>query len=251
MIKMQFALKDGGIVHISEVESGLKCNCICPMCKGALVAKKGSIKIHHFAHDNQIECPYGIETSLHLAAKEIIKNKKTFRVPNVVLPTGVKGKHRVLYQSRNIEISDVKVEHKLGGIVPDILLDVNGNELIVEIKVTHGIDNIKLEKIKQLNISTIEIDLSKHKRNFELSKLEELLIDGVQNKKWIYNKKVEEEKGKLLENSREIKMYPLRKVILDCPVIEGEISFKNACYVCPQALYYDEDKHLIFCGYKI
>jgi len=36
-----YALKDNELVHSSEVESGLMCDCIWPGCDEQLVAKRG------------------------------------------------------------------------------------------------------------------------------------------------------------------------------------------------------------------
>ena len=47
------------------------------------------------------------------------------------------------------------MEQRYGNIVPDIVLVSNGKELFIEIFVTHRIDEVKLEKLKQANISTI------------------------------------------------------------------------------------------------
>ena len=39
-LKITYALKDGEIVSIEDVKSGLNCSCICPACGDPLVAKK-------------------------------------------------------------------------------------------------------------------------------------------------------------------------------------------------------------------
>lgn len=52
-MKHEFGLREGEILHISEVtmkESGKAYNCIYPQCKEALIAKKGSKNMHHFAN---------------------------------------------------------------------------------------------------------------------------------------------------------------------------------------------------------
>lgn|GEM_PF-2752298 len=47
----------------------------CPHCQEELVVKKGEIKIHHFAHVAESECPYGAEeTETHLRMKEFLFN---------------------------------------------------------------------------------------------------------------------------------------------------------------------------------
>jgi len=67
-------------IHISKVKRGLDCECICPDCKEPLLARHGEIMIHHFAHHNPSRdgasggC--GVETIIHLMAKEIISGFK-------------------------------------------------------------------------------------------------------------------------------------------------------------------------------
>jgi hypothetical protein len=51
---MIYALKNDEIVHTSEVESGLKCECICPACGARLIARKGTKVLHHFFRINTI-----------------------------------------------------------------------------------------------------------------------------------------------------------------------------------------------------
>lgn len=62
--------KSGQLTHISEVSSGLACDCVCPSCKVTLVAKKGKINSHSFSHNESNICIGAIETALHLAAKK-------------------------------------------------------------------------------------------------------------------------------------------------------------------------------------
>lgn len=71
-LNLTYALKDNSLVHISEVESGLQCGCKCPACGETLIARKGDKVIHHFAHKSTVECEFGYQTSLHLAAKKVI-----------------------------------------------------------------------------------------------------------------------------------------------------------------------------------
>ncbi len=65
----------GKIVNIGNVENGAGCHCICPSCKGALIAKNNcKVRIHHFAHQSGVECPDAYESMLHLLAKERIRD---------------------------------------------------------------------------------------------------------------------------------------------------------------------------------
>ena len=80
-LKLLFGFKEGVLVHVSSVNSGLKCNCYCPNCNSKLVARKGNIKVHHFAHYNNSNCFSGLETALHLVAKEIFRTAKNIKLP--------------------------------------------------------------------------------------------------------------------------------------------------------------------------
>lgn len=59
-MKLPFGIKEGKFIHISEVSSG-RAEVLCPYCHNKLIAKKGRIKRHHFAHD-------GIGCTQHFSA---------------------------------------------------------------------------------------------------------------------------------------------------------------------------------------
>ncbi|MEA4988099.1 MAG: competence protein CoiA family protein, partial [Anaerovorax sp.] len=184
---MTYAIRDGILVNISDVDSGLKCECVCPACGTQLIARKGKLKSHHFAHYNVEECEHGYETSLHLAAKQIILDNKVFSIPAVFLEFPNSNREKALIaESKEIVVDEVKLETRMNNIVPDILVYTNGKMLQIEIFVTHKIDEEKLNKIKSNGISVIEIDLSKVE-NSEKEELKELLLGNSEKKSWKYN----------------------------------------------------------------
>ena len=66
---------DGCLVNIDTVKTGQECCCICPACKEPLVAKnKGTVRVHHFAHQSGTECDFAYESMLHLLAKERVQS---------------------------------------------------------------------------------------------------------------------------------------------------------------------------------
>ena len=74
------------VVHIEDIPKelrGLKCNCVCYRCGRTLVARKGDVLEHHFAHysdpagthqsgDYYCDVEKANESALHLMAKQII-----------------------------------------------------------------------------------------------------------------------------------------------------------------------------------
>lgn len=205
--EIYYALQNGKLVSIEDVESGLACNCFCPACNGKLVARKGEIRKPHFAHYKVEDCKHGAETALHLAAKEIIMEKKVFTIPSSKADKKVDGSQPILRGRKRIEFDKVESEVNLGDFIADILAKVNGKDLIIEIAVTHFVDETKREKIIAKGISAVEVDLSELKDGFTKSELVNLVIENTKNKLWIFDaekdallkKKEEEEKKKVEE----------------------------------------------------
>lgn len=203
---MPFGLRDGKLLHISEVSSGLDCGCVCAGCNAQLVARKGKIKQHHFAHAADSDCATGYETALHLAAKDIIERRKEIMLPPVKIfktsswPHGLSyrldkytdeftsSEAMILANEHKYQVDNVLLESRLGRIIPDVVVHISAIPLIIEIKVTHAVDKAKLRHIKKLKTSAIEIDLSKIPRDINIPSLESLIIDASEHKKWLYNR---------------------------------------------------------------
>ena len=187
-LNLIYALRAENIVHISEVESGLKCGCVCPACGAQLVAKKGSKMMHHFAHYAGQNCEYGYEFSLHLAAKDILSKAKRMVIPPVyvVFPDSYK-KDELVSEAREILIDRVELEKRFQDVIPDIVVYAGHKQFFVEIFVTHAIDETKLKKLQLANVSTIEIDLSKKESSISTEELTDILLQDSKEKTWKYN----------------------------------------------------------------
>lgn len=214
---MTYALKDNVLTCISDVESGLQCGCICPQCKSVLVAHKGKKNVHHFKHYNSQECEKGYQTSLHLIAKEIISKEKYFVIPPVSYSFNYNNKF-IDIPEQKILIDKVELETKTGDIIPDIVLYHGNHILLVEIYVTHKIDEEKRKKIESLGLSTIEIDLSTTDIDISYKNLRKILINKYYAKKWIFNKFIDDNVKNMYNVS---KVYPVKftshYIIDNCP----------------------------------
>lgn len=94
-ILIPYGLKDGVLIHVSKVKSGLACNCICPACHEKLVAKKGESRQDHFAHYSAEPCSNALESTLHILAKEILAKEKLITLPAICIQ--FKPSRRVLW----------------------------------------------------------------------------------------------------------------------------------------------------------
>src|SRR5690606_22309679 len=63
----------GRLVHVSEVESGRECGCVCVQCGSPMIARKGNHNVHHCGHDGSSNC--SAESALHQLAKEILRDR--------------------------------------------------------------------------------------------------------------------------------------------------------------------------------
>lgn len=218
-LKLPFGLKDGKLLHVSEVERGLQCNCICPSCSHPLIARKGEKVIHHFAHYKSNSCENAVETSLHLAAKEILESEKMIRLPAVKANIDHISSW-IIQQGCDIYFDKVVLESKLDTIVPDVLIYFKEKPLIIEITVTHGIDPTKLNKIKQLGISTLEISLKDKNREINREELKNIILYNPENKYWAYNTKAEWFKQEIYKYAQKMLVIErgLAPHIDNCPI---------------------------------
>lgn len=226
-----YGLRADSLTHISQVESGLSCNCTCPSCRDPLIARKGNIKEHHFAHTS-IECDYATETILHLQAKQILEKNNSIIIPPVLVP--FLNRNLVLFDTMSIKYDRVEIEKRTGHIIPDVILYSQGRPLIVEIYVSHKVNMEKKKRIEELGISAIEINLDDFDySNFNLQKLEKSIISNIYEKKWIYNVHI----GKAWEMINKIAKIENDKYMFRCPyhpsyMEYGRIVPMKARYEC-------------------
>ena len=193
--------ESGGLAHVSEVENGLKCACTCPVCDGALIARQGKIKEHHFAHASGEECRHAAETALHLAAKDMLAKRKEIVLPEVAVNASYGFPRIVVAPQRRYAIASAEVERKTGSIIPDVIVEVSGRQLLVEVTVTHGVDDAKLAKIRERGLSCLEIDLSDAPRDLGREELEKIVVDGSAQKRWLHNVRANEARNRILSEA--------------------------------------------------
>lgn len=184
--------KHGAIRSVDEVSRGLACECSCPGCGEQLIARQGEVREWHFAHTSGHECVNGAETALHLAAKHLLVEHKGVLVPKrmvsetVRLTDGREGHADIEKSSFWMDFNDVHPEMTFGSIRPDVVASINNSYFFIEIAVTHFVDEAKLQFLNQVNVPTIEIDLSgMHHVRWTWDLLANELFDNEDNKKWV------------------------------------------------------------------
>ncbi|MCP5298237.1 MAG: hypothetical protein H6959_09920 [Chromatiaceae bacterium] len=252
--KLPYGLRDGEITHVEAVSKGLACGCVCPACGSSLVAKKGPHRLHHFAHAHDSSCDAGLESGLHLAAKKILSDKRRIVLPPILVK--FPNRKDSFGEARQYQLDDVRLEQKTADIRPDVIAYIQGKPLLIEICVTNAVDDEKLSKIKRLGIGAIEINLRKAIRQFTHAQLEEIVILGDAEKKWLYNANVERKRASIIASAtkRRAEWRYIDHVIPDCPLGRQESSFAKRyaditydCSKCKHALRIDKRREWVIC----
>jgi hypothetical protein len=177
---------DGQLITIENAIRGLACNCSCVSCGEPVVARKGLIREHHFSHhSNKESCFIQRESLLHLYAKQVIRTHLGLQLPQM---PGTWPESEDQTSWWDFERVDEEVPQP--GFQPDLVAHLrDGSQLFIEIAVTSFIGEEKLDRIKNVGIDTVEIDL----RELLYSKLpipsEEVtanILKQTHNKSWIY-----------------------------------------------------------------
>lgn len=179
-----------------DVPLGKNCGCICPGCRQPVYAKHcmSGKRAPHFAHAPGSDCANGFETALHLAAKQLIEARGVLAFPGLVASikvvddTGhVHKPEKQLVAGGRLALSNVVLEQSLGLIRPDLRVDAAGlGTVLVEVAVTHFVDEHKLGQIRLAGMPAIEIDLSML-RDATFAALEEALFDDPGHTRWLYH----------------------------------------------------------------
>ncbi len=159
-------MKDGSLVHIDSVVSGLACGCVCPLCSSPLLARKGKRNIHHFSHKGDSNC--NPETVLHWLGKQLLFNRIKKSIDSQTeLIFEWKCSHCYDAHKGNLtkKATAVLLEQSLGPIRPDIaLMDSSGRPLIViEVIVSHHPELETIDYCDKNKIYLLQVNLKSEK----------------------------------------------------------------------------------------
>lgn len=237
---------EGKSVYIDDVPNGKKCGCFCAECHGALIAKQGNIKAHHFAHasgNDSIKCS---QTALHLLAKEIIAEEKH-------IPAFVNG--NIAF----VAVNSIEQEKSLGDIKPDLYAEYDGKPIAIEIFVSHAIDDEKFTKIQHHRLTTFEINLSE--LIFETREEVKQAIYDVKNISTIYDEEIvnvylSQKKQILIEqgilksiNNGIVQQCHMCGTVINGRIVKWHNIRESFCKNCFFGCYSDDRKGIHCVGY--
>jgi len=214
-----FGLRDGRMVDVSEVERGRRCACRCPACDAPLIARKGTILRHHFAHISGADCAIGLETSIHRTAKQVVLESRKVMLPGAGrvselrrLPDWGRYAQRPSDSEEwlfpptercfaGVEVEKTHFEPQTGRcVVPDLTCDA---EFLVEFLVSHSVDGKKKDVLHALGLQCIEIDLrpfitdwldANRRRDPRpvVNQLQDFVLRSALHRQWLYENRVKQ-----------------------------------------------------------
>lgn len=205
MYLLSFGLKDGKLLHIDDVETGIACGCVCPHCASPLVARnrdfEGRVRRAHFAHIADVDCRGASESALHRLAKEILLQSRQLHLPaELLFPGATCSEFHTSAPAMLVALSDVRLEQSLTDLRPDVVAVANGRDLSVEIRVTHEVDEDKRRKLVAVGMACVEIDLREFVgKLFTAEQIRKFLIDGPKSRRWVHSPAAEAERSRLAQ----------------------------------------------------
>lgn len=162
--------KTGKIVEVSEVESGLNCDCVCPNCGKDLVAAQGNKTEWYFRHHESTDCQSGPEKGIQALAKEIITANSRIKLPSI---------GTIKYEN-----AEADKKAKIFDFLPEVTAITNGEKLYIDIIVDDKKQNREKFYLNG-NHKSIEIDLTDY---VYISKddFRKALLNTTGNKRVIY-----------------------------------------------------------------
>lgn len=297
---------DGKVLGIDEIPtsmSGLSCGCKCASCGVDLQACSLDGKVsRYFRHDYSKIDAYDTqnvvdrncnpntanETALHLLAKQIVLEEKRIWVPNKTISLSEAGvtdlpehiKHSVspfvLKNECLIKAEYVELEKHIANFTPDIYFKTSRGELLIEIYVSHCVDEEKCKKAEMYGAAMLEIDLGEYvNAPITTETLRDIVINSKDNKSWknypvsennlteakkyymnlpdikkyfakIATDKANEQRelqNKERRNKKIKNLFEAEKYAAELRRLRSDISFLNFCSENKQTYWYDFEKH--------
>ncbi|WP_254200731.1 hypothetical protein [Lysobacter sp. MMG2] len=146
-------------------------------------------------------CQTGRETGIHLRAKQLIAERQELVIPawigdfvDMPNPPHARDDEGRLHWGRQIDcparlvgLRDIEVERSFGTYQPDVYAQDGLGELLIEIRVTHAVDDGKAARVRMQGRRMVEIDLSHLHRDtpHDLAAFEQVVLFDPANRSWI------------------------------------------------------------------
>ncbi len=146
------------------------------------------------------------ESVLHCFIKDILATAGKLKTPAVResitrrMPNGQLAQRTISLPEMTLTLTDVRVEHNMDRLIPDVMchaVEKAGRfkdiDLMIEVAVTHRVDDAKRGRIKAMNLACIEfdVDLLSSGGRMTIERLRSMVLGDPYNKRWIIHPALE------------------------------------------------------------
>ena len=186
--------RDGLMFRAYEVDNGLRCGCVCPGCRKPLVAaNQGQKRFPYFSHEELEGCANGRAEGVRRAAVQVIALRGKLLLPGFsdaatfVAESGRVFTRDICFDPVEVQADEVERFVDLDDLRAHALILSKGRQLVVRIKVTARQEHERNKRLREMNLSSIEIDLY-HLSDAEINDaviFEQAVLCDPINRKWI------------------------------------------------------------------
>lgn len=245
IVKNPFGKRNGQLITIGDLtpdERGVKCNCICPDCGGKFLAKIGSVRTPHFAHEKDSMCDpeKAFMESLYMFLCKAISETNSFRYPglygfypgfdiqrtatrkdietviaysDIALPP--ESDYEEIIAANTVSISNTEIQRNAKKLPQALLakhIDIKGTEHVLAIQIILPPNVCKTFEPKQYkDYPTLAIKIAEDLYHIKSDALQIRLRDDVDSKIWIYSPKIEKWLDKQLKKQHEAHQHYIEK----------------------------------------
>ena len=195
-----YGVGSGQLLHIDDVARGLACGCCCPECGRPLIAKKGKVLIHHFAHaTDDPNCSPTPESLIHRYAKQQLAKLSQLVLPgfpvNARHVTSDDQVHHLSWRHHpffRLHVVGAQVEEEVNGyddtkVIPDVLFETEWGRVALEVYFRHQVPAEKIWKFSsRMHISALEVCLNDLRVDSSSASINAALAD-VSRWRWLHN----------------------------------------------------------------
>ncbi|PQJ09772.1 hypothetical protein CJD36_017750 [Flavipsychrobacter stenotrophus] len=156
-------------IFIDTARNGRECNCICAECGKVVDAIQGERNEKHFRHSVETDCKGGLETILHLRAKQIIVENNQIELPGV-----------------GLNYTGAISEEPFLKVIPDVTVIANGEKVFFEIALTNPKKKIEKEFYIANKLKSVEIHLEGLDYDIPQDELKRIVLINVNRKEIIF-----------------------------------------------------------------
>jgi hypothetical protein len=144
------------------------------------------------------------EGVLHWLIKGILENAREIATPlyaaqiNRRMPDKTLETVGVYFSEKVYAISNVRLESRLEGLVPDVICRAQADDtpvidLMIEVAVTHRVDERKADRIRALGLACLEIDAQQMGKGGRttIDELRTLVLTDTKSKRWVFHPAIE------------------------------------------------------------